>query len=433
MPNLDSVSEFLYSQDHMYALYSLFLLVSMIFLIPLYMIKLRLFRKERIHLKERLGWSAKLKPEPDRSVWFHAVSVGEVLSLQSVIEKLKERNPGLSIHFSSLTSTGLRVAKEKLKGVDSFFFVPFDFAWTVRKFLRLLRPTVLVLAESEFWPRLLREASRETKGVLLINGRISARSFRRYHRFRFVFKHILANVDHFMVQTEKERDYLIRIGISPVRLEVAGNLKTEIALPQLDESKKAELQAKFNVSRSHKLILAGSTHRGEDERLIEAFLKAKEQGKEVDLILAPRHPARTEELIRCLEGTSLLIRKRSELRAGMKWDVLLLDTIGELATLYALCDAAFIGGSLIPWGGGAEFSGARFLREAHFFRTPYGQFRRIVRSIHRRPRGPDRGKRRRPERHVPSSERTGIGEDGGEGGAPFGLLSGRDRKNGGED
>ena len=138
----------MYSHEHMYSVYSLLLFLSLIFVIPLYFFKLKVLRKESLFLRERFGLRMKLECLSEKSVWFHAVSVGEVLSLQSLILRLKERNPDLSIYFSSLTSSGLRIAKEKLEGVDRFLFVPLDFAVVVRKFLRSLRPTVLVLAES---------------------------------------------------------------------------------------------------------------------------------------------------------------------------------------------------------------------------------------------------------------------------------------------
>lgn len=335
----------------MYILYSLFLFLSLIVVIPLYFVKLMVLKRESLHLKERLGWGLKVENLSKKSVWIHAVSVGEVLSLQFLILKLKERNSDLSIYFSSLTSTGLRVAQEKLIGVDRFFFIPLDFAWVVRKFLHALRPTVLVLAESEFWPRLLREAKKATDGVLLINGRISARSFKKYNRFRFLSKRILQNIDFFALQTEGERESLLKIGINPDHLEVVGNLKTEVILPQFDDSEKAGLKAKYGVFEGHKVVLAGSTHKGEEERLIEAFSRAREEKEDVDFILAPRHPERAEEIERLLRGTSFGVRRRSEVQPGSRWDILILDTLGELASMYAMCDAAFIGGSLIPWGG----------------------------------------------------------------------------------
>jgi 3-deoxy-D-manno-octulosonic-acid transferase len=335
----------------MYAFYSFILLLSLIVVIPLYFFKLKVLRVESLFLRQRFGWCVDLENVSKKSVWIHAVSVGEVLSLQSLIFELKKRNPNLFICFSSLTNTGLRVAKEKLTGVDRFFFLPFDFSWVVRKFLRSLKPTVLVLAESEFWPRLLKEAKAKTRGVLIINGRISSRSFNRIHRLRFFFRRILGNIDFFILQSERERDYLERIGVDPERLEVAGNLKTEIVPPLVSESEKIKLRRKYSIPEGRKIVLAGSTHKGEEERLIEAFIHSRKERGDVDFILAPRHPERIEEIERLLRGSPFKVIRRSRVSPGLRWDILLLDTIGELALLYALCDVSFVGGSLISWGG----------------------------------------------------------------------------------
>lgn len=361
----------------MYAVYSLLLFLSMIFIIPVYFVKFKVLKKERLFLKERLGLSVNLEKLSDKSVWIHAVSVGEVLSLQSLVKRLKEKNPEVSICFSSLTADGLRIAKEKLKGIDLYFFLPFDFAWTVRKFLRSLKPAVLVLAESEFWPRLLREAKRESGGVLLINGRISPRSIKKYHRFRLIFVRILRNIDFFLLQTCREKDSLAKIGIPRDRMEVVGNLKTEILLPRFGESEKAELRSKYGILEGHKIVLAGSTHKGEEERLIEAFSRARKQRKDVDLILAPRHPERAEELQRLLRDSSFRVVRRSEIEPGKRWDVFVLDTIGELASMYALCDAAFIGGSLIPRGG-QNFLEPAFYGKPIFFGPNMSNFQELA-------------------------------------------------------
>jgi len=374
---LDSVGEFEYSHERMYILYSLFLMLSLLVVIPLYFFKIKILKGESLHLKKRFGWGVDLGSLSDKSVWIHAVSVGEVLSLRSLVLKLKERNPALSIYFSSLTSSGLKVAEEKLEGVDRFFFVPFDFAWIIRKFLRSLRPTVMILAESEFWPRLLREAKRMTEGVLLINGRISDRSFRKYYRFRFIFSRILRQIDFFALQTEKEKNALVKIGIDPSRLEVVGNLKTEVVLPRFSEAEKAALKAKYCVFEGNKIVLAGSTHKGEEERLIDAFARVRKQKEDVVFILAPRHPERVEEIARLLRETPFKVIRRSSIQPGSRWDILLLDTIGELATLYVLCDAAFIGGSLIPWGG-QNFLEPAFYAKPIFFGPHMHNFQELA-------------------------------------------------------
>ena len=154
----------------------------MLIYILIYFVKSKLPRGESLHLGERLGFRLPENKIRKKSIWIHAVSVGEVLSVQNLVSKIKEKHPDWSIHFSSLTNTGIRVAKEKLLGVENIFFVPLDFKRIVRKFFEVYKPDVFILAESEFWPNLLRVAKKQSKGVLLINGRISPSSQKKYNR-----------------------------------------------------------------------------------------------------------------------------------------------------------------------------------------------------------------------------------------------------------
>ena len=335
----------------MYFLYSFGLLLSSVFYLPVYLFKLKIVKGERMHLKERLGFRLQSESQTGQSVWIHAVSVGEVLSLQRLIMDLKKMHPEYKIYFSSLTNTGVRIAQEKLVGVDKIFYIPMDFRWVVKKFFRILKPELFVLAESEFWPNLLKEAHRQTHGVLLINGRISPPSFKKYYRFRHFFKKILKNIDYFLVQTGREKTNLETIGVPANKIEVSGNLKTEIILPSFTEKEIVQLKDSFNIRANHKIVLAGSTRKGEEEKLIEAFTEARKEKKNLKLILAPRHPERSGEIGQLFKHSPLVVRQRSEIKPDQDWDSIILDTLGELSQLYALCDVAFIGGSLIPWGG----------------------------------------------------------------------------------
>jgi len=201
---------------------------------PVYFVRSRILRGESLWLRQRCGFTIKKKSSQKKSIWLHAVSVGEVLSLQNLIEQIKQKHPDWNIYFSCLTETGFRVAKEKLTLVDDIFFVPLDFRRIVRKFFHHLKPDVFVLAESEFWPNLLREASRETKGVLLVNGRISHRSFKRYLKMRFLVNRIISHINLFLVQTHRDKEMLEKIGVDPRVVQIAGNLKAEIELPVLE-------------------------------------------------------------------------------------------------------------------------------------------------------------------------------------------------------
>ncbi|GAH37193.1 unnamed protein product, partial [marine sediment metagenome] len=234
---------------------------------------------------------------------------------------------------------------------DNIFFVPLDFKYVVRKYFNTLRPRVFVLAESELWPNLLREANRQTKGVLLINGRISSRSFKRYSRFKFIAKKILKNIDIFLVQTEKDKENLERIGVNSGVVEVVRNLKSEINLPILTEEDLLKLKSDLSIPAANRVIVAGSTRKGEEKELIEAYSRAKSVEENLLLILAPRHLERFDEVERICQDFPFKVMRRTQVSPNKQWDILILDTIGELAHFYALSDVSFVGGSLVPWGG----------------------------------------------------------------------------------
>jgi len=335
----------------MYTLYSMLLFVTVCLYFPLYWVKLRLLRGESLHFKERLGLGLPSVDPSGKSCWIHAVSVGEVLSLGNLIRKLRDRHPDWIIHFSCLTHSGFHVAKTKLSGVDNFFFIPLDFKCLVNRFFKRLNPDLFILAESEFWPNLLRAAKKQARGVLLVNGRISHRTARRYKRFKFFVKKLLKNVDFFLVQTERERDILTEMDIGGDKIEVVGNLKAEIDLPFFSDLERNAFRNDIGILETHHVVVAGSTHKGEEDKLLRAMVEAQKKGVSVLLILAPRHLARVDEVRKLCAKHGLKCELRSKFGAGTPWDVLILDTMGELAQFYALSDAAFIGGSLIPWGG----------------------------------------------------------------------------------
>lgn len=335
----------------MHILYSSILFLSLLFYSLPYFVRIKLIRGESFFIRERLGLKLEKDESEKKSIWFHAVSVGEVLSLQNLIKRIKEKHPDWQIHFSTLTNTGMRVAREKLTAADHLFFVPMDFAFLVRKFFRALKPRVFVLAESEFWPNLIREAKKSTGGVLLINGRISPRSFKKYFRFRALTKKVLRDIDLFLVQTAEDKAKLERIGVSSELVRVTGNLKAEIDLPSFTAEEILGIKKNMSIPVSKKVVVAGSTRNGEEKKLLESFVRAKKAREDLMLIVAPRHPERFAEVETLCQQYSLQAVRKTRVTPGSQWEVLILDTIGELAQFYALCDLAFIGGSLVPWGG----------------------------------------------------------------------------------
>jgi 3-deoxy-D-manno-octulosonic-acid transferase len=318
---------------------------------PVYLVKLSISRKESLHILERLGARIPQRTTEGKSLWIHAVSVGEVMSLQNLIKKIKQIHPDWSIYFSTLTHSGFKVAKKKLTDVDELFFLPFDFKIIVRRFFKVIKPSLFILTESEFWPNLIREAQIFTKSVILINGRISLSSYKRYRFLRVFTKKILDHIDLFLVQTEQDQKRLENMGVSPERIKVAGNLKAEVNLKQMTDKELFHLKKNLNLSESCKVVVAGSTRRGENKILLKAFSKALKERKDIRFIIAPRHMDRVEEIMDYGRILGLKIAQKTSLSEDEEWEALVLDTIGELACTYAAANCAFIGGSLIPWGG----------------------------------------------------------------------------------
>ncbi len=336
----------------MYTIYSALLFFALLCYFPAYWVRSRLWKRERLHFRQRCGRGLREKDPQKKSVWIHAVSVGEVLSLQNLVREIRKMHPDWRIDFSCLTESGYRMAQEKLREADEIFFVPLDFGFIVKRFFRVLKPDAFVLAESEFWPNLLREAKKKTKGVLLVNGRISIRSFKRHNRFRFMMKKVLSQVRLFLVQTERDKGMLEKIGVDPKIIQVAGNLKAEIKLPLLSPLDLKRLRDSLGIPEGAKVIVAGSVRKGEEEPLLEAYSRARKTRPELLFILAPRHPERAGEIVKiCQKYPSFQVRLRTAEKEGAGWDILILDTLGELVQFYALSDIAFVGGSLVPWGG----------------------------------------------------------------------------------
>jgi 3-deoxy-D-manno-octulosonic-acid transferase len=358
----------------MYALYTgLLALALLFFYIPAYFIRYRVLRGEKLYLRERLGGGLKKLPRPSPAhptIWFHAVSVGELISLQKLIVSLKDKHPDWDISLSCLTSSGMKVAQSKLKTVERIFFIPFDFGFILRKYFRYLKPQLLVLVESEYWPNLLRTARRMKCPVVVINARMTEEAFRRYARLKALTACLLNQVEEFLVQTEEEKERLRLLGVGEEKIIVSGNMKCDLELPRFSADELAEMKKKFGLERElsaqpAKILVAGSIHQGEEEPIIRAFTQARQKGSPYLLILAPRHLEMAESVARVCQQYGLVCQRRTKLAEGQfmtpeakanrnqtaPWDVLILDTIGELASLYALADIVFIGGSLVPHGG----------------------------------------------------------------------------------
>jgi 3-deoxy-D-manno-octulosonic-acid transferase len=338
----------------MYLFYSALLGLLLLLSLPWWALQAALHGKYRAGLSERLGFiPTRLQAPGDETtlVWVHAVSVGEVLAIAGIVEQLKHARPGLRVVVSTTTLTGQKLAQQRF-GDQNVFFFPLDFAICIRPYIRALRPDMVVLAETEFWPNFLRLARDSGARVAVVNARISDRSLPRYRRWRGLLSDVLANVDLFCAQTEEDARRLREIGALAERVTVAGNLKFDAAPPGRS-SLVEEMRTAIRHGGATPVIVCGSTVEGEEAAAMREFFSyRRERQPKALLVVAPRHPERFESVATDAKEASLpLVRRSGWNGEPLTGGVFLLDSIGELAAVYELADVAFVGGSMVPRGG----------------------------------------------------------------------------------
>jgi 3-deoxy-D-manno-octulosonic-acid transferase len=308
---------------------------------------------ERPPVAERLALS--LPPLPRGGVWMQAVSVGEVTVARPLLAELRRRHAELPLVLSATTATGLRLARAY--GVaDSVITFPLDLPGPVRRSLDAARPRLVVLVETEIWPEFLSACARRAIPVVLVNARVSERSFRRYRLARPLLAPVLRAVSLALAQDDLDAERLAAIGVRPERLRVTGNLKFDVAPPAPPPQVGAELR---RLAGARPVWIAGSTVAGEEERVMGAW-SLMPPARRPFLIVAPRHPERSEDAIAAARRHDARVVRRTALSGhAASCDVVVLDTIGELAALYELADVAFVGGSLLPTGGHNPIEPAR--------------------------------------------------------------------------
>ena len=330
----------------MYLLYSLLYGCALVLASPYFLYRGLREKGFAASLRERLlGPKGALNPEGARSIWIHAVSVGEVVAAGILVPHLREAFPGTRIALSVTTPTGRRVAEERLTGIDDLFYCPFDLPFLLRKAMARVRPMALVIVETEIWPNLLREARRAGASTLLVNGRISDRSFPGYLRIRFFLRRYLREVDRFLMQSETYARRIEEMGAPPSEVFVAGSLKFD-AVPTGGRPASARVTPK-----GRPVLVAGSTLDPEERIVLSVFERLSVSSPGLFLVIAPRHLPRFDTVFELASRKGLKVARRSRGESVDKADVLLLDTLGELASLYAEADLAFVGGSLASWGG----------------------------------------------------------------------------------
>jgi 3-deoxy-D-manno-octulosonic-acid transferase len=374
---------------------------------------------KRFHegLAERLGFYRKAKFAAlagTRPIWIHAASVGEVRAASHLARELKRRSPARIIVVSTFTATGNRSARE-MSVADLVVFLPLDLLWIVRRALARIDPAVLIIIETEIWPNLLREASRKGIPSLLLSGRLSARAWRKYSWFGGFFRHVVRYFTAIGMQSKQDRERIVRLGAPANRVSIVGNLKHAFRDGQGAPAFENRDPTQPGGNHSDSLwLVAGSSHRGEEEILIEAFMFLKSRFPRLRLVLAPRHPQRFDEVERLLKAAGLLFEKKSQVngrldpstrtpamaggqslgippenrgvvlseRSESKGDgsgapgllgglhfqteVMFVDTLGDLQDFYAAGDVAFVGGSLVDAGGHNLLEPAGFAKPVIF-------------------------------------------------------------------
>jgi 3-deoxy-D-manno-octulosonic-acid transferase len=342
----------------LYALYSVLIVAFCALMSPYLIYQAVRYRKYVSNLPQRLGYLPRsFNHDGDESIWIHAVSVGEVLTARALLPELRERYPKLRVFLSTTTMTGQQIARNNLQYVDEVFYFPFDLGFIVTRTLALVKPRLFIMMETELWPNLLRACHRAGVRTMLVNGRISSRSYPRYRLARPFFRRVLRHVDRFCMQSEESARRIIDIGAEPPRVVVTGSLKFDSldipgASASADRGRNRVLRY-FRIAAGRPVIIAASTIRGEEEPVLDAFQRIRATMTNALLIIAPRKPERFDEAERLARRAGWTVARRTELRvdAEPRCDVVILDTMGELAQVYQVATVVFVGGSLVDAGG----------------------------------------------------------------------------------
>lgn len=323
-------------------IYSIISTFLFILVLPFWYIISRFNQKLGYGFKEKLGFGLG-KPLEKKSIVFYGVSVGEVLALQNLIKKTKKEFATHNIVIATGTKTGQETAQKKLGDIaDYITYFPFDFPFCINSFLNKTNPDVVIVAETELWPNFAYVMKKRNIPLYIVNGRMSDRTYGSYKKLSFFFAPILKKYTKILTQSESDNNKLISIGANPETTRVMGNLKFDIGV-------NLEGFTPIEKSPDNKIIIAGSTHSGEDEIILSAFMNIRQDNTK--LLIAPRHPERNNAVFELCKKTGLKVGKRSNKDNFTDYQIILLDTLGELGKMYSICDFAFIGGSFNKTGG----------------------------------------------------------------------------------
>jgi len=352
--------------------------------------------KRRATMRHRLGLTINSQaskhsignrhPKGVKPIWIHALSVGEVLSAQPIVEAMAIRLPHRPLVFSASTMTGMAMAKRLFSGRAAMvFYFPYDIIFSVRKIISCIDPCLLVIVETDIWPNILYQVKKRSIPIVLTNGRLSRRSFRGYRLLGGFIRRVLTQIDILGVQSQQDALRFSQLGAPRKRIVVTGNVKFDQAEVDMATTRGNRLRAVIGFDPNAVIIVAGSTHNGEEDMLLDAHLKLKSDLNHLKLILVPRDPLRAKDLLkRCQDkglAAGLLSHLDQTCPAAAK-EVLIVNTIGILRDLYALADIAFIGGSLLPYGGHNPLEAAVYAKPI-IFGPHMSDFQAVVEELFR--------------------------------------------------
>jgi 3-deoxy-D-manno-octulosonic-acid transferase len=360
-------------------LYNIFQIFSLILLSPLLLVKAIISPKYRGRILLRLGIGIEeliqKLPVGQQRIWIHALSVGEVLSAHPLVKELRLARPSITLIFSASTKTGEELARNVMaKEVDLFIPFPLDIFSVARKFINLIAADLFVLVETDFWPNFIHTINRKGTPAILVNGRISQKSFARYQRFRFIFLPMFKIFKFISMQTESDAKKMIDLGVNADRVKALGNLKYDAVLPDMvgwdqEQRPTSFYRQQFGISPEKVVWIAGSTHPREEVAILTAYKRLSLLFPDLFLVVAPRDVERGREVKEIADKLGLTVRLRTAPLQDEEFPgapLLILDTMGELSRMYSFCNIAFIGGSLVPDGGHNPLEPAAFAKPILF-------------------------------------------------------------------
>lgn len=340
--------------------YTLALIIMLPLIVPWYLYQILWHGKYKRGFSERIGRISNPKnSETGLTIWIHAASVGEILAAEPIIKELKKQDPSTRFYLTSNTDTGYNTAKKQLDCLEEVYQTPFDLPWIVNRFISTIRPSLLIIMETEIWPNMIKACHKRSIPILIANGRISDRSFPKYLKLKWFIKPVLSNVDTFIMQSARDAERIMALGALKETVINAGNVKYDRGTPEQTQSIVLNCIKVLNWHDHSRVFVAGSTHLTEEKIICEAFNSVLKQLPEFKMILAPRHVNRADEVCDLVKKAGLKPFRCTEYERFNQYpaenrqacQVLVLDIMGELFQAYSAGSISFVGGSLQPIGG----------------------------------------------------------------------------------